>query len=73
MRQLSSKRKLSDALIILMVTFVFFIAIDLIAGDTLLAIARNEEKKDPFRIQNARYHHALQASYEGPTYWGPFT
>jgi len=73
MRQLVAKKKLPDALIILMVTFVFFIAIDLIAGDTLLAIARNEEKKDPFRIQNARYHHALQASYEGPAYWGPFT
>lgn len=72
MRQLVAKRKLPDALIILMVTFVFFIVIDLIAGDTLLAIARNEEKKDPFRIQNARYHHALQASYEGPAYWGPF-
>jgi hypothetical protein len=73
MGRLLSKEKLSDSVVIVIITFVFFIAIDLFAGDTLLAIARNEEKKDPFRIQNARYHHALKSSYEGPAYWGPFT
>lgn len=73
MGRLSSKEKLSDSAVIVIITFVFFFVIDLFAGNTLLAIARNEEKKDPFRIQNARYHHGLKNSYEGPAYWGPFT
>jgi hypothetical protein len=72
MRRLLSKGTLSDSLIIVTVTLILFIAIDVLAGDAILAIARNEGKKDPFRIQNVRYHHALQASYEGPAYWGPF-
>lgn len=73
MRRLLSKGTLSDSLIIVTVTLILFIVIDVLAGDAILAIARNEGKKDPFRIQNARYHHALRANYEGPAYWGPFT
>ena len=70
--RLSSKSILKDTLVISLVTMIIFILIDLFAGSALLAFARKEGKKDAFRIPHARYHHALQASYEGPAYWGPF-
>jgi hypothetical protein len=69
---LSSRSILKDTLVISLVTLIIFILIDLFAGTALLAFARKEGKKDAFRIPHARYHHALQASYEGPAYWGPF-
>jgi hypothetical protein len=70
--RLSSRSVLKDTLVISLITLIIFILIDLFAGNVLLAFARKEGKKDAFRIPHARYHHALQASYEGPAYWGPF-
>jgi lysophospholipase L1-like esterase len=72
MARVSAKKKLPDSLIIALVTVVIFVVIDFFGGNALLALARHEGKKEPFRIQNTLYHHALQASYEGPAYWGPF-
>lgn len=72
MNRVSAKKKLPDSIIIALVTIVIFVVIDFFGGNTLLALARHEGKKEPFRIQNTPYHHALQASYEGPAYWGPF-
>jgi lysophospholipase L1-like esterase len=68
----SLRKNFRDALIIALVSFIIFVLIDFFAGSSLLAYAKNEGKKDPFRIPNAPYHHALQANYAGPAYWGPF-
>jgi hypothetical protein len=72
MTRASTTKKLPDSLIILLVTLVIFVVIDFFAGDALLSLARREGKKDSFRIPNGPYHHALQPSYEGLGYWGPF-
>lgn len=66
------RKNFRDALIIALVSFIIFVLIDFLAGSSLLAFAKNEGKKDPFRIPIAPYHHALQANYAGPAYWGPF-
>jgi hypothetical protein len=70
--RLSPKSILKDTMVIGLVTLIIFVLVDLFAGSALLALARKEGKKDAFRIPHPRYHHALQASYEGPAYWGPF-
>lgn len=67
-----SNKFFRDAIIITFVTLIIFILVDFFAGNSLLAIAKREGKKDPFRIPIQPYHHALQPSYEGPAYWGPF-
>jgi hypothetical protein len=67
-----SNKFFRDAIIITFVTLIIFVLVDFFAGNSLLAIAKREGKKDSFRIPIQPYHHALQPSYEGPAYWGPF-
>lgn len=74
MGTISKAQKLfKDASSIAAVTLAIFLLVDLFAGSTLLSIARKEGNKDTFRVAHPLYHHSLQASYEGPAYWGPFS
>jgi hypothetical protein len=70
---ISAKKIAKDSIAIGLVTTLIFFAVDFFAGAALLSMARKEGKRDSFRTSHSRYHHTLQASYQGPAYWGPFT
>jgi hypothetical protein len=61
---------LRNSVIVCVIAIILFLIIDLLLGNRLLAIARNDPPKDAFRIPHQTYHHTLSPNFNGSGFWG---
>jgi hypothetical protein len=67
----AQSKKIQEIRFIFIFSLILFLVIDIFAGRWLLAIARNEQPKDDFRISHEIFHHTLKPNYNGIGFWGP--